>query len=119
MHRIAIIAAFLLGSLVIASDRGGDWPMARMAYIRNHPTCEACGAVDDPSVHHIRSVDDGGTNEPANLITLCDPHEKGEDRENGCHWIVGHLASGWHIANPQARKQAAAMLRRSTKKATT
>lgn len=30
-----------------------EWPMARMAYLRKHPACEACGATDELSVHHI------------------------------------------------------------------
>ena len=78
--------------------------------------CEACGARDELSVHHIVPREDGGSNDASNLITLCDPNDKGMDRTLGCHWIVGHGAAGWAKSNPHCRNQSAALLKRSKAK---
>jgi ATP-dependent DNA helicase RecQ len=56
-----------------------DWSLIRrLVLARDGSRCQDCGAVGssgDLDVHHLVPRSSGGTDEPANLITLCD----------GCH----------------------------------
>ena len=55
------------------------------AYVkaRDNYTCWACGAHEPLHVHHIVQRKDGGSDRPANLITLCKKCH--EDHHNGKH----------------------------------
>ena len=54
---------------------GWHWRKLRQRYVANHPLCEQClkdgRYVPVDEVHHIKSVDEGGTHEDDNLISLC------------------------------------------------
>lgn len=49
---------------------GRAWQRARGEWLAAHPACQRCGQVGS-EVHHIRRLDDGGTHDPSNLMTLC------------------------------------------------
>lgn len=64
---------------------GAAWKDARSeAREKAGHSCEACGheavegETDDLQVHHIRAIQDGGTNDLDNLVVLC----------TSCHWQV-------------------------------
>lgn len=64
---------------------------------RDDYTCQRCGhkgesgyRLDCVQVHHIVRRADGGTNEPANLVTLCGTCHKKSDRET---WV--NAMSAW------------------------
>jgi hypothetical protein len=111
-----LLFALMLAGIVVlvlcVLSRAESWEHARHVYLREHPTCEACGAVKDIAVHHILPRENGGSDDQVNLISLCDPHEPGQDRTLGCHWIFGHNATSFSVGNSNCRNQAAAMLRR-------
>jgi 5-methylcytosine-specific restriction protein A len=47
-----------------------DWPKVRAAQLTRSPWCESCGqAATD--VHHRTARAAGGTDDPANLVSLC------------------------------------------------
>lgn len=60
-----------------AAERGYDrrWRAIRQMYLRNHPLCVACLAADRTTaatdVDHIIPRRQGGTDDPANLQSLC------------------------------------------------
>jgi hypothetical protein len=91
-------------------DRSSKWPAARNRYISVHPTCEACGSSVDLNVHHVKPfhVNPELELDPRNMITLCRTH----------HLEIGHACGNppgrrnWSCANPDVRKEAAAMLAR-------
>lgn len=43
----------------------------RMVLRRDQYRCTVCGTSHDLEVHHIVPRAEGGTNDPANLVTLC------------------------------------------------
>ena len=45
----------------------------RMVFARDNYQCVDCGSVIDLSIDHIQPVSSGGSNEPSNLQTLCQP----------------------------------------------
>ena len=50
---------------------------------RDNFTCQYCKHTDRPlEVDHIISVFDGGTNDPSNLITSCEPCNRGKGSES-------------------------------------
>lgn len=53
------------------------WRKVRSIYIKAHPYCELCfqGGVMTKAehVHHITPLNDGGTNNDSNLMSLCKP----------------------------------------------
>jgi len=64
---------------------GSKWRETRVEVReREDYCCEACGkegsvdSIDDLQVHHIRAVEDGGTNDIDNLALVC----------NYCHWEI-------------------------------
>lgn len=78
--------------------RSPEWPEVRNKYLKNNPTCEACGSVKNLQVHHVEpfhlhpelELDD------SNLITLC-------MSENDCHLLIGH-GDNWRCYNPTVRQ---------------
>jgi len=54
---------------------GGTWRKARRWKLRRNPICEKClnggQLVAASEVHHIVPLDEGGTNEFENLMSLC------------------------------------------------
>lgn len=94
-----------------SSPRSSRWPAVRAAFIKQNPSCAACGRNRPLQVHHMipfssdadGDVDgDGITNEldHDNLITLCNG-----DTCN-CHLWIGH-AGNWNHYNPNVRDDAA------------
>ena len=60
---------------------GRAWKRIRDRYVRKYPLCEQClkegRYVPVEEVHHIVPLSEGGTNEEANLMSLCRScHEK-------------------------------------------
>lgn len=48
------------------------WPDMRLLVLeRDGNRCQKCGRDNSLEVHHIKAVQDGGTDSPGNLITLC------------------------------------------------
>jgi hypothetical protein len=83
--------------------RSGKWPGVRAAYLREHPTCEACGSKEDLNVHHILPfhLHEELELSPGNLICLC--------RDD--HFWLGHLKD-FKAFNPHVREDAAFFLKR-------
>ena len=54
---------------------GNTWRRIRTKYAREHPLCEEClkSGIYSPveEVHHKTPINDGGTHEISNLISLC------------------------------------------------
>ena len=59
-----------------ASMKRSAWARIRRNILdRDCWRCKACGKAGFLEVHHVKALDDGGTNEAGNLLTLC----------RGCH----------------------------------
>jgi hypothetical protein len=54
------------------------WARARAAVIRRDVVCQLgpVGCGGGPAVHHRRLRSQGGTNDPLNLVLLCDMHHQ-------------------------------------------
>lgn len=66
------------------ATRSYKWAAVRKEYLKEHPTCIACGRDKKLEVHHKIPVHINPDLEldPSNLVTLCaDP----------CHLMFGHL----------------------------
>jgi 5-methylcytosine-specific restriction endonuclease McrA len=57
------------------------------------PDCCWCGSKEELNVHHVKPQHLGGTDDPANLATLC----------RDCHFVVGH-ARNWTNEVPCLRE---------------
>jgi 5-methylcytosine-specific restriction protein A len=60
---------------------GGGWKKIRRAFLMKNPVCQNCEKnnkiIPAEIVHHIITLDNGGTNEFDNLVALCNNcHEK-------------------------------------------
>lgn len=67
---------------------GGKWAGIRARQLRHHPLCAEClrrGRVAEATeVDHVVRLEDGGTDHPDNLQSLChDCHAAKTARENG------------------------------------
>jgi len=64
--------------------RSPKWSSVRKAFLRDNPSCAACGSTKTLEVHHIEPVHLNPDREldSSNLITLCDKY---------CHFAIGHL----------------------------
>ena len=55
----------------------GSWKSIRIRFIKEHPFCDICfqNGIMTPAVlvHHRKPLAEGGTNDPANLQSLCKP----------------------------------------------
>lgn len=85
--------------------RSGKWPELRQKWLKEHPTCDNCGSLENPEVHHKVPVHIDPTREldETNLKTLC------ENPRLSCHLVVGHLLS-WFSFNETVDGDAAAFL---------
>ena len=83
--------------------RNSKWPAARKKHLKVKPACEACGAVTELEVHHMKPFHLHPTLEldPTNLITLC--------MENDCHLYVGH-GDNFKAYNPNVIEDSAKVL---------
>jgi hypothetical protein len=75
------------------APRSPKWSSVRKNFLRNNPSCAACGSTKKPEVHHIVPVHVEPLREldETNLITLCDKY---------CHFIFGHLMD-WRSWNSE------------------
>ena len=91
-----------------SAPRSPEWPEFREAFLKEHPTCEACGTNQELQVHHVLPFRDRPDLEMVeeNCMTLC-MYRARED-----HWQLGHLGLNWSINNPHVREDAARMLQR-------
>lgn len=87
--------------------RSGSWRRLRIAFLRDHPTCAACGRGSGIIAHHIVpfAVDPSRFLDPSNLLPLCDHRWGG----GTCHLVIGHLGS-FNTYNPLAVDHAARKL---------
>lgn len=68
--------------LTIKSKFLPEWrAIEQVIKIRDKHTCQSCGIKTGLTVHHILSRNEGGTDYPPNLITLC----------KGCHNEIEEL----------------------------
>lgn len=79
-----LVRDFLAGKPLVR--RSGRWPKVRAAWLKDHPTCEACGGTAHLNVHHRIPVHVQPELElrSDNLMTLC------ERPTWNCHLWVGH-----------------------------
>lgn len=88
-------------------QRDHRWPAVAAAWLKEHPTCAACGSRKRCQVHHIYPFawPNGHLTEldPTNLITLCN------DEVGNHHLEIGHLGD-YKSRNPDVVKDAAALL---------
>ena len=55
-----------------AGVSGRAWAAIRLAILeRDAWRCQCCGKAGRMEVHHVKAVSDGGSNDLANLETLC------------------------------------------------
>jgi phage terminase large subunit GpA-like protein len=106
MKRIAVILSILaivclVATSSIPAERSPQWPSVRAEHLRVHPTCEACGTIEQLHVHHVTPVhvDPARELDLENLITLC----------RQCHFVIGHHRN-WRGYNPNVREDAARQL---------
>lgn len=95
---------FLAGKPMAA--RSPQWAKLRDEFLREHPTCAACGSRDYIVPHHLMPVHLFPTLEldPANLLPLCEGTRQ-------CHFRIGHAFS-WRHFNRFAAQDAALQLKR-------
>jgi len=69
----------------------GAWQRARaQARARDGNQCTRCSATTKLGVHHLRSLASGGTNDLANLTTLC----------ASCHARIEHAPAFFEMKTP-------------------
>lgn len=88
--------------------RDPAWAALAHQWLRDHPTCAACGSKKNLEVHHKVPVHVSRSLEldPNNLITLCEnTGSPTKDPISHCHFIIGHLGN-WFNYNRQVDKQA-------------
>ena len=78
--------------------RSSKWSGVRKNFLKDNPTCCACGGIDKLEVHHKQPFHLHPELEldPTNLITLCESDTK-------CHLQLGHLGD-WHKFNPSVER---------------
>lgn len=89
--------------------RSPKWRAVRRRWLKDHPTCAACGRRLFRQVHHKVPVhiDPSRELDPTNLITLC------EIPKVNHHLNVGHLGD-WTRYNSNVVADAAAILKEHT-----
>ena len=107
------VVGFAIGSILLAGlcwaveGRSGKWRTARDAWLKEHPTCEACGGKKYVTVHHVKPFHYFPELEldTSNFMTLC------EKPGRNCHLWIRH-SGDYKAWNPNAREDAALMLKR-------
>lgn len=62
--------------------RGANWPALRArALKRDHHVCQRCRRARATEVHHVVRLADGGTDDLANLQSLCHACHKAEHKK--------------------------------------
>ena len=68
----------------------GTWAKIRKLQLRRQPLCELClkekRYTKATLAHHIRPVNEGGTNAPDNLMSLCGPCHSRLHAARGDRW---------------------------------
>ena len=84
--------------------RSDRWPTIRKKFLKDHPTCAACGGTQFLNVHHKMPFHDDPSKEldPENLITLC-------MGRNECHLKIGH-GDNFKCYNPNVEDMAGDVL---------
>lgn len=72
------------------SERGYDahWHKVRQMHLNEYPLCHDCESLGlvtaGTEVHHIKALNDGGTNDDDNLMSLChECHSRRTAKEQG------------------------------------
>jgi len=104
-----------LCNIMYGVPRSGQWRSVRAAWLKDHPTCAACGSDKDVEVHHMRPFHLYPKLEldPTNFISLC------ETMGSEDHLHVGHTVNGvsnWKLFNVNVIEDAAKMLSAHTLK---
>ena len=86
-----------------ASQRSSQWEGVRNKFLKENPTCAACGADKRLNVHHKHPFHLHPELEldPTNFITLCMVMD--------CHLLVGH-GDNFKAYNPDVAADAASIL---------
>jgi len=73
--------------LTLQHPRSHQWPTVRKAWLKDYPTCAACGSIKSLQVHHKFPfhLDPAKELDPSNFITLC------ERIFTDHHFEIGHL----------------------------
>jgi len=72
--------------------------LIKIIYERDNWTCQVCGkhCRQDIQCHHIIPVNEDGTDDPSNLITLCRAHhlkiERSEHQKFWRCWLLSHIS---------------------------
>ena len=89
--------------------RSSQWSSIRAAWIKQHPSCAACGTRESVEVHHKLPFHFPGGNktelDPDNFISLC------ERPSWNCHLRIGH-SGNWQARNQHVVEDAALSLER-------
>lgn len=88
------ISGFFREQIVKRFKRSPQWSKTRKKFLKENPTCAACGGKRLLQVHHILPFDDRPDLEldPNNLITLC-------MAKYDCHLHIGH-GGNYRFYNP-------------------
>jgi hypothetical protein len=99
--------------LTLQHPRSNQWPTVRKLWLKDHPTCAACGSVKSLQVHHKFPfhLDPSKELDPSNFITLC------ERIFTDHHLEIGHLGN-FKNYNVNVEADAAKNLARLNLKAT-
>jgi 5-methylcytosine-specific restriction enzyme A len=85
--------------------RSPEWPAVRAKWLKDHPSCAACGETKNIEVHHVIPFHLHPELEldPTNFITLC------AQPSHNDHYIFGHLLDylSWNV---NVREEAAKYL---------
>ena len=86
----------------ISTKRSNKWPAVEKKFLKDNPTCAACGSTTKLNVHHIHPFHAFPEREldPTNLITLC------MDPKTECHILIGH-GDNFRDYNPNVVEDAA------------
>jgi hypothetical protein len=84
--------------------RSSQWPKVRAEHLRKHPTCAACGSVEDLNVHHLQPfhLDPSLELYPPNLLTVCREHHFYVCHDPDGPWEPGR--PNWSAVNPKAKE---------------
>lgn len=98
----------------IGQKRSSKWPQVRKVWLKENPTCAACGTAQHVEVHHKIPFHLHPELElqPSNFITLCSTIFVEHHLKVG-HTVDGH--SSWKINNPNVVQDAKALLESSVK----
>jgi len=85
--------------------RSPEWPKTERAFLKDNPTCAACGGTSHLNVHHKKPfhLDKALELDPTNLITLCMGMGK------HCHLLVGH-GDDFKAFNPSVETDASKII---------